>query len=152
MAAQFASVFVSDNNDFEGIDVGVEEYETELTDCCTSPKTASLACLCPCYVIGKLERDLAPRGEVLCCSVCFACVCLPCCYGASVRRKFRHTFSIKGDIVNDCLAYSFCLPLAAAQDVIEFDRRMRNTMRAPPGRLIVNPGGGSGSGLTRRDS
>ncbi|CAH8825035.1 unnamed protein product [Trichobilharzia szidati] len=114
-----------------------KSWEVSLFEC-KSVRLAVMSCLCPCCVFGSISQDFGYSWFTFCFLYFFTLIVAPLLWinvllGCCWRKKLRHIYRIKGNIIFDLYAYLFCCPCtlyqAAGQIAIERYRKLKTTGR-----------------------
>ncbi|VDQ02847.1 unnamed protein product [Trichobilharzia regenti] len=112
-----------------------KSWEVSLFEC-KSMRLGVMSCLCPCCVFGSISQDLGYSWFTFCFLYFFTLIVAPLLWinvllGCCWRKKLRHIYRIKGNIIFDLYAYLFCCPCtlyqAVGQIAIERYRKLKIT-------------------------
>ncbi|KAH9607405.1 hypothetical protein KSS87_017529 [Heliosperma pusillum] len=118
----------------------LQEWNTDLLDCCSEPCLCLKTCFYPCGTFAKVSTvannrhvsSAAACNELLAYSLILSCFCYTCC----VRGKLRKKLNISGGVFDDFLSHLMCCCCALVQEWREVETRgtygEKKTKISPP--------------------
>ncbi|KAI4381784.1 hypothetical protein MLD38_007826 [Melastoma candidum] len=106
---------------------GVDEWHTDLLDCCSKPLLCMKTLFCPCSTLSRIAtvatgRQTSPAeacNDLMAYSLILSCCCYTCC----IRMKLRKTLSIEGGWFDDFLSHVMCCCCSLVQEYREIELR-----------------------------
>lgn len=118
----------------------MEEWHTDLLDCCSEPKLCAKTFLFPCGTFARIASVATNRhmssgdacNELAAYSLLLSCCCYTCC----IRIKLRKMLNVKGGSCDDFLSHLLCCCCSLVQEWREVEIRgvkgPMKTMTSPP--------------------
>lgn len=105
----------------------VEDWHTDLLDCCSEPKLFAKTCFFPCGTISRIasvaNNTHMSSGEACNELAAYSLFMSCCCYTCCIRKKFRKIFNIKGGLCDDFLSHLLCCCCSLVQEYREMEIR-----------------------------
>lgn len=113
----------------------MEEWHTDLLDCCSEPKLCAKTFLFPCGTFARIASVATNRhmssgdacNELAAYSLLLSCCCYTCC----IRIKLRKMLNVKGGSCDDFLSHLLCCCCSLVQEWREVEiRGVKGPMKA----------------------